>query len=202
MLLVLLGCGALATPDGEERVRGGLWLEGAFANSPGTVVALVANSPVPCEPAVVDDDPRTKADEAASAEAWWEAELGAALNREGAALLLLVLSGAGETEDFEVGGPLSLNGSVGTGSAVAIRVVEAAVEESTEALHAWVPTEVEVDERLHGEAHVRPDAGVVGLTLDLGEWGATTELERCDNVDLVPRAVAGVEAAGAGALPE
>lgn len=196
MLLLLLACGALTTPDGEERVRGGLWLEGAFANSPGTVVVVLANSPVPCEPTVVEDDPRTEADEAASAEAWWEAELAAALNREGAALLLLVLSGADQVDDFEVGGALSLSGATGSGSAVAVRVVEAAVEESADALHAWVPIEVEVDERLSGEAHASPGLDVVGLTLDLGEWGASTELQRCDNVELVPRAVAGVEAAG------
>ena len=45
-LALLLACGVLQTPTGPERVRGGLWLEGAFANRPGTVVLLVANSPI------------------------------------------------------------------------------------------------------------------------------------------------------------
>ncbi len=191
MLGWLLACSTLETPAGAERARGGLWLEGTVANAPGTTLAVVANSELPCEPEATPDDPRTQSDEAASAQAWWEGELASAFGREGAALLLVVLHGVDSGDSFAVGGRLSLTGEAGTGSAVGRRVKEVAVEEPAEALHAWIAVEEELATDLAGSVGVSRAATQVALQAELGEWRASALLTRCENVELVRLALDG-----------
>lgn len=196
MLIWLLACSTLETPAGVERARGGLWLEGSVANAPGTTLAVVANSELPCEPEATPDDPRTQADEAASAQAWWEGELASAFGREGAALLLVVLHGVDSDDSFAVAGPLSLAGEEGTGSAVGRRVEEVAVEEPAEALHEWILVEEELGTDLAGSVGVSSSATHVVLQAELGEWRADAVLTRCQNVELVRLALDGIAAVG------
>lgn len=82
----LAGCaGTIHTPDGDEPIRSALWFDPAAvgADASQTLVVL-ANSPLPCAPEDVADDPSTGTDEAAAAAAYWQAELDSAVAREGA----------------------------------------------------------------------------------------------------------------------
>ncbi len=191
---LLLACVEMQTPSGVERVRGGLWLEGFVANDPSVVVAVVANSPLPCAPDPAADLPSTSVDEEASAVVWWEAQLAAALYREGAALLLLALLVDPADADIAVAGALTLAGEPGTGSAVGLEVFESASEEhATTVLHSYELKEFAYHRPLRGDVRAVVSDTTVQLSADLGEWEVVADLERCENPNLVGLAIGAID---------
>jgi hypothetical protein len=197
-LLWLLACGSIQTPGGTERVRGGLWVEGAFASRPGDVVVVLANSPLPCRPEDTEDLPTTIPDEAAGAEAWWQAQFAAAWTREDAVVLVAFLGGADTVESFTLAGRPRLGPKAGTGSAVALRVEEAAVAEVDGAVYTYEAVERTVATGLTGELTAAAAGEGFSVALDLGEWGADADVARCDNPQLVALALAAVDGLAAG----
>jgi hypothetical protein len=105
-LALLGGCalGTLTTEDGVEPLRTAL----AFAPDNTLSLALhdtrrayllLANSTLPCAPPEEMDDPATASDEVLAAEQYWDAQLATLFGREGARVVLLVLS-VGPEEDW------------------------------------------------------------------------------------------------------
>jgi hypothetical protein len=181
MLLWLAGCATFTTPDGEERVRGALWVDGALANADGALV-VVANSPVPCRAEEVADDPATDTDEAAAASAWWEAQLQSAVTREGAAVLVLWLGGdAAAGGEFTVAAEGWMGDESGQGGAMSLQVREAAAPERDGAIYLDQPVDYALRPNLTGAAAATVREADADVTFAVEGWEGTTTVERCDN---------------------
>lgn len=181
MLLLLVGCAEFETPDGTERVRGALWVDGALVNADGAFL-VVANSPVPCEAEVVPDDPATDADETASAQAWWSAQLQSALTREGAALLTLWLGGtAADGGDFSLTSDGWMRDVPGGGGAVSLRVKESVASSRSGLVYVNQPVDYALDTGLEGDVSAAVADDTAQVRFDVEGWSGDVELQRCVN---------------------
>ncbi len=178
-LVFLTGCDRLTIGDEEERIRGALWFEPVYANLPGFAVAVVANSPLPCEPADTPQNPRTLVDEIASAEAWWAGQLGSAATREGAALVILWFPEGANGDEVTT----DLAPGVGPGG-LTWRVFEAELTDRVGAISTWNPTQWEAVDDATGEATVVAEEDSVGIEFTLGEWSGDVTAERCDATEI------------------
>ncbi len=159
--------GTLQTPDGPERIRGALVLEDPDALG-NAALAVVANSPVPCE-ATAEDDPATVRDEEAEALAWWADGIEAAAFREGAVVVMFALEG------FPVEGETPL----GSGFWLAYRVNESGWEDGERVLYDY-----DADPRGSGEATIALAGDEVDIDFEVGEWSASVRAPRCTNAAL------------------
>lgn len=180
-MLFLLGCSeTLTTPDGEERVRGALWIEAPFASNPDDALVIVSNSPIPCSAEEVADNPGTPADETAGALQWWEAQLATAATREGSVLLALWLHEGAKESSFTLG-----LGVDGTSAGVGYRVVESALEARDGPYFYYTVTENDVDRALVGTVEVEKSDLGVHVVAELEDWAAEVTAEPCENTVLV-----------------
>lgn len=175
-VLLLVGCAdVLHTERGDEPVRGALWVEGLYANVPEYTALVVANSPLPCAPEAVEDDPATDdVDEAASATTWWQAQVRSAFTREGA-VVLWVWFPAGDADPQVV-----LGASEPGGFGFRWRVEEAALAAREGAVSTWQPTEWQLDSDDRGVAVLAGADTHMTAEVELGEWSGAWEAERCD----------------------
>jgi hypothetical protein len=181
MILTFLACAqTIRTPDGEERVRSALWIEGPRAGQPDEAFAIVANTPIPCRPEQVADDSNTPTDETAGAQEWWEAQLGTAITREGAVLFLIFLREGGTLDSVNVG-PVSNPEGWGLG----YRVVEAELQGRDGPYFYYSPTTVNWDARSEGTVELDRNDEFVSINANVGEWIVDVAAERCDNPALV-----------------
>lgn len=163
-LLLLTGClGTLRSSEGSDLVRGALWFAGregvlngsetTGAETPNSVLVLLANSQLPCAPDDVEDDPETGLDEAAAAKEFWQAQVASAFSREGAVVVLLGLYTWSDalTGDYAVSPDaledhlslLSSEPRVGFGAWM--RVNEAEVDETSGMFYSYVDTDVDFE---------------------------------------------------------
>ena len=181
VMLLLLGCtDTLTTPDGDERVRGALWIDAPVTGSEADAIVLVSNTPIPCEADEVPDDPNTPADETAGALQWWEAQLTTAATREGSVILAFWLFNAVVDADFTIDSSRDEGGW-----AVGYRVVEAALEARDGPYFFYTVEDDETEWDLAGDVSVVKGDESVQVTADLGEWATEVDAERCDNTVLV-----------------
>ena len=159
----------LHTDAGDERIRGALWAEGLVANQPTAAALVITNSPLPCAPATDEDDATTEVDEAAIAHIWWEAELGAALSREGAAALVVWMPDP--TAPFQEG--------AGT-LAGTLRVDEAELATQDGVTSTWTVTERTLAVASEGDLRAEPADGGFDVDVAVLGWSATTRVARCD----------------------
>ncbi len=159
----------MTTPDGEERVRGALWLEAPFGNE-ASAIGVVTNSVLPCE-AEVSDDPDTVTDESAEALGWWGDTVEAAMAREGSVVVVMFLANA--SGDYALG--------TGGAPAAAYRVDESSWTSDGRQVDAYT-----LDDARRGDATVDA-SGDTQVLVDFAfdGWAAAVPLDRCDNDRLV-----------------
>lgn len=207
LLLMLVGCGPrFYTEAGPEPIRGAVWFDplqvagdpDEAGGAPRQRLVVLTNSPLPCAPAELENDPDTPTvDEAAAAILYWEGQVHSALNREGA---LAVGLGLYTWEDdfsgeYAVRADASTNAEAWLVEATHVaagawyRVDEAAVEEVDGIFYTYLPVELSYDVAVAEPAWVRVDEDD-GTTLR-GEFSfEPTELsgrfvaDRCENASL------------------
>ena len=202
LLVLLLGCGpgVLATPDGREPLRGALWFRDRGVASAAVVphrhLVLLTNSPLNCWPELLEDDPDTAEDEAASALLYWQGEIAAAFTREDARAVVLALYSRssrldGEyalTEDGLRDPTTALSADERAGFGAWLHVIEASVDELDGLFYAYTPVEVAYNRAVQApaSADVRRDddriTGEFAFTND--HWSGRFEAGSCDNDDL------------------
>ena len=180
-MLFLLGCiETLTTPEGQERVRGALWIEAPLANNPDDALVIVSNSPIPWAAEEVADNAGTPADETAGALQWWEAQIASAVTREGTVLVGLWLADGATKSAFDIG-----SDTESKSSGVGYRVVESALEARDGPYFYYQVTESELDGDLTGTVTLERGETAVRVTADLGEWAVDAQAEVCENTVLV-----------------
>lgn len=180
-MLFLLGCvDTFTTPEGDERVRGALWIEAPLANNPDDALVIVSNSVIPCVAEEVADNAGTPADETAGALQWWEAQIASAVTREGTVLLALWLSGGTTKSAFDVGPDADT-----LSSGVGYRVIESVLEARDGPYFYYQVTESELDGALSGTVSLERGETDVRVIADLGEWAVDAQTEVCENTVLV-----------------
>lgn len=195
----LAGCGGtIRTADGVEPIRGALWFgPDAVGEDASQMLVVLANSPFPCAAEDVADDPATSSDEAAAAAAYWQAQLGSALAREGAWVVVLRLVSRG-TDPLGVY-PLdptalddpdgALAGLPRVGFGAWAHVVESAVTATDGLVSAYAITTLDEDvAEAPGVATLDAlsDGGTLSGTAALlpADVSVRFDAERCTNADL------------------
>ena len=205
----IIGCGPgqFVTEDGPEPLRGALF----FAPDSTVTLALqetrqvylvLANSTLPCAPEDVEDDPATLADETLAARAYWGAQFATAFAREGARVVVLLLS-VGSEEDWlgryplrgdaldlaALGEYVAADGRAAAGGWYSVE--ESSVADANGVLYAssMVGDEAAFDLAVDDPAWVDVSAkdAVVEGTFDFTplSFRGTFVAERCDNTELL-----------------
>lgn len=206
MIFLLAACGGqLHTSDGDERVRTALWFDQGATGGVSTVAILSANSTIPCEAQDVPNDPDTPdIDEAASAVEWWQAQLAAAVTREGAWIAVFrygVDAGALPTGTIDLS-PDGWSGDTAEhGGAGWLHIIESQLDEQSGAIYTYEPLEYEVDELAVGDLHAADAGGQLGITFDLGnDLSGSFSAEKCESEALISAAVRALTTYAEGAL--
>lgn len=207
MLVVLLAaCGPrFHTDDGAEPVRGALWFDpvtvsGSTADpgvAPKQRLVVLTNTPMPCDPLELENDPDTPAvDEAAAAILYWEGQVYSALNREGALAVGLGLytweddfTGAYDVQsDASVNAEAWLVGTTHVAFGAWYRVDEASVEEVDGIFYTYAPVEVSYDVAVAAPAWVEVEDDGDDLSgsfsFEPTELSGRFRATRCDNSTL------------------
>ncbi len=206
MIFVLLACAdQFHTARGDETVRAALWFDQGATGGVSTVAVIAANSTIPCEAEDVKNNPDTPTiDEAASAVEWWQAQLAAAVTREGAWIAVFrygVDAGALPTGKIDLAPDGWPGDTDGFGGAGWLHINESRLGEQLGAVYTYEPTDYDVDELAVGELVASDDAGKLGVTFDLGvDLSGAFSAEKCESDALISAAVRALRSFAEGDL--
>lgn len=199
-IVTLAGCtDVLRSPTGTETLRGGLWFDEVLDDTSGQTHAsllLLANSPLPCNPEAVADDPDTTDDEAASAQVYWQGQIASALTREHAFVVAIELlshstvwTGTYDVDNTTVYNAVaSLNASSNPAWAFWFQIQEATLDDNDGFFYTYIPTLVAYDNAVPapGTVNVEEDGDRLDgdFLFSADHVSGTFGVERCDNQSL------------------